>query len=73
MTVLWPTEQGELKVVTGMEPWSYSTEAGRGVVNSLAQERLEGIQSWSEGAPPVPEWIVLDGNCFHNDDLPRDC
>eukprot|EP00959_Pyramimonas_sp_CCMP1952_P293575 6140008-Pyramimonas_sp.AAC.1 len=56
-----------------MEPRSYSIEPGRGIENSLAKERLEGIQSWPEGVPPVPEWNVLDGNCLHNDDLPRHC
>eukprot|EP00959_Pyramimonas_sp_CCMP1952_P136202 2849683-Pyramimonas_sp.AAC.1 len=56
-----------------MEPWSYSIELGRGVEQSLASERLEGTQRWPEGAPTVPEWSVLDGNWFHQDDLPRDC
>eukprot|EP00959_Pyramimonas_sp_CCMP1952_P205995 4307531-Pyramimonas_sp.AAC.1 len=51
-----PTEQGELRVVTGMEPWSYYIEPGRGIERSPARGRLGGAQSWPEGAPPVPEW-----------------
>eukprot|EP00959_Pyramimonas_sp_CCMP1952_P209397 4380663-Pyramimonas_sp.AAC.1 len=52
--VLRPAEKGELKVVAGRR--GATPEASRGIGNSLAKEGLEGIQSWPEGAPPVPQW-----------------
>ena len=67
-----PTELGELKIVAGDEPWSYSTEAGRGIEPRLARQRLEAVQSWPENEPPVPDWSVLDGECFRLEDLPTD-
>ena len=67
-----PTELGELKIVTGEEPWSYSTEAGRGIEPRLARQRLEAVESWPENEPPVPDWSVLDGECFRLEDLPTD-
>ena len=66
------SEQGELKEVTGNEPWSYSVEPGRGIRPSLAKERLDKVQRWPENVPPVPDWSVLDGECFRLDDLPKD-
>eukprot|EP00959_Pyramimonas_sp_CCMP1952_P321114 6719885-Pyramimonas_sp.AAC.1 len=45
-----------LAVQPTMGPWSYSIEPGRGIEDSLSEERLEGVQSWPEGAPPAPEW-----------------
>ena len=67
-----PTELGELKIVTGEESWSYSTEAGRGIEPKLARQRLEAVESWPENVPPVPDWAVLDGECFRLEDLPTD-
>eukprot|EP00959_Pyramimonas_sp_CCMP1952_P162012 3387497-Pyramimonas_sp.AAC.1 len=54
MLAVRPTKQGELKVVTGMEPRSYSIEPGRGAEQSLTSERLGGMQRWPDGAPLVP-------------------
>ena len=37
MLAVRPNEQGELQVVTGLEPWSYSVEPGRGIEPRLAR------------------------------------
>ena len=72
MLAVRPTDEGELKVVTGDEPWSYSVLPGRGIEPHLAKGRIEAIQQWPENVPPVPDWSVLDGECFRAEDLPKD-
>ena len=38
----------------------------------LAQERRDTASAWPENVPPVPDWQVLDGQTFFEDDLPKD-
>ena len=73
MLVVRPDEEGKLVKVTGDEPWSWSTEPGRGIEPNLAKQRHLRIDNWPEGGePPVPDWSMLDGDCFNVNDLPKD-
>ena len=46
-----PTELGELKIVTGDESWSYSTEAGRGIAEAGQAEARGRRELARERAP----------------------
>ena len=64
------TEPCRLELVTGLEPWSFSTEAGRGIEPRLAHNRDELVGRWENNEPPEPDWSWLDGRIFQQDDQP---
>ena len=61
-TALGP--EGRLELVTGDEPWSFSTLPGRGVTPRLAKERDDAVRQWQNNEPPEPNWSWLDGQVF---------
>ena len=67
-----PTSAGALELVTGLEPWSYSIEPGRGIPTELARRRDEIVRQWENNVPPVPDWDFLEGNFLVVDDLPAE-
>ena len=56
-----PTSTGELKNITGLEPWSFKTTPGRGILPSLAAQRARIFA-------PRPITAVAVG---HRDRLPN--
>ena len=67
-----PTSAGRLELVTGLEPWSHSIEAGRSIPSALAKRRDQIVESWENNEPPVPDWDFLEGNFLVEDDLPAE-
>jgi len=67
-----PTAEGTLAMVTGLEPWSFLTEPGRGIPPRLKAERDAIIEEWPENIPPVPDWSFLEHQGLVLDDLPEE-
>ena len=67
-----PTAEGRLEPVTGLEPWSFSIEPGRGICDHEKRTRDEAIARWVNNVPPEPEWDRLEINYLIQDDLPAE-
>ena len=67
-----PTADDLLQPVTGLEPWSFSIEPGRGIQDHEKRTRDEKIARWVDNVPPEPEWERLDINYLIQDDLPAE-
>ena len=46
-----PATEGRLEPVTGLEPWSYSIEPGRGICTHEKRTRDENIARWVDNVP----------------------